>query len=501
LANVYIRSLASGTADGSSWVNAYTTGAAALSAKAAGDALWVSEDHAETAAATITWTSPGTAAVPCTIICVNHLGTVPPVAADMQTTATVTATGAFDCVIAGGYAYVYGITFKGGSGAVTNTTRVGTAQGWWRLDSCSAQKGGTSGGPITIGTQDGSRGRVDLINTTMSFSAIGDSIQFSASDVYWSNTASALLGTIPTGGLLSSNQNGGSIIRVEGVDLSAAAGTLWGIDYRVSNAVVKDCKLNASVTACSATAFAGPNYGAFTLSRCDSGGTNYRNEKYNYCGNQKVNTTIVRTGGASDNTTAISWIVTTSANSNWQMPFEAMPIAIWNSTTGANRTCTIEGVWNAAALPNNDDIWVDFEYLGSALTPQGSFATDTKATILTANAAQTASTKAWDSAAAARANSTAYTLGQVYKVASNAGRIFFCTTAGTSASAEPAGIATAVDGGSVTDGTAVFRAAVRFSLAATASSPQPGQAGAVYAYVKAAKVSSTFYVDPLITLS
>lgn len=499
MANVYIRSLAAGTGTGADWTNAYTTGAAALSAKAAGDALWVSEDHAETTAATITWTSPGTAAAPCTIICVNHLGTVPPVAADMMTTATVTATGAFDCVLAGGHAYVYGITFKGGSGAVTNSCSVCSASGWWRLDSCSIIKGGTTGNGVQFGPQNGTTGRVDLINTPVTFASTGDNIYFAGGDFYWSNTASALTGSVPANLFITNGP--GSVIKIEGVDLSAATGNLLLNNYSPRNAILKDCKLNASATIVSSGAFTGPDTGSFTISRCDSGGTNYRNEKYNYCGNQKVNTTIVRTSGASDNTTAISWIVTTSANSNWQMPFEAMPIAIWNSTTGANRTCTIEGVWNAAALPNNDDIWVDFEYLGSALTPQGSFATDTKATILTANAAQTASTKAWDSAAAARANSTAYTLGQVYKVASNAGRIFFCTTAGTSASAEPAGIATAADGGSVTDGTAVFRAAVRFSLAATASSPQPGQAGAVYAYVKAAKVSSTFYVDPLITLS
>jgi len=500
MANVYVRSGASGGGTGADWTNAYTRLSAALTASAAGDSLWVSEDHAETAAATTTHTSPGTAANPCNIICALHTGSVPPVAADMRTTATVTTTGAFDCVLAGGYAYVYGITFKGGSGAVNNSCSVGSVGSTngcgWRLDSCSVQKGGTTGGSVNIGPQDGKSGRVDLNNTTMSFASTGDAIYVAGGDFYWNNTASALLGSAPSSLLIS---NGGHLINIEGVDLSAAPSQLLNGAQNTSKIILKDCKLNASASI--TYSFVSLPRGDITLSRCDSGATNYRNERYNYCGNQKVNISLVNTGGASDNTTPISWAITTTANSKWASPFGAMPIAVWNDTISTNRVCTIQGIWNAAAVPNNDDIWVDFEYLGSSSTPLGSFASGTIATILTANAALTASTAAWDSKITARANISAYSLGDMVKVASNPGRVFFCTTAGTSAGSEPGVYATAIDGGSVTDSGAVFRAGCRFTLTATASSPQPGQVGVVYAYVKAAKASSTFYVDPLITLS
>lgn len=218
-------------------------------------------------------------------------------------------------------------------------------------------------------------------------------------------------------------------------------------------------------------------------------------------GTQTVETVAIRTSGASDGATGLSWKIATTANSKWVLPFEALPIAIWNATTASNVTATIEGLWNAAALPNNDDMWFDLEYLGASGNPQGSFVSASKADNLAAGVALTASTKAWDGQATARANSHAYSVGGIISVASNAGRIFFCTTAGTSAGSEPGGYATAVDGGSVTDSGAVFRAATRFSIAVTASSPQPAQAGTMYAYVKAAKASSTFYLDPLITLS
>lgn len=58
----------------------------------------------------------------------------------------------------------------------------------------------------------------------------------------------------------------------------------------------------------------------------------------------------------------------------------------------------------------------------------------------------------------ARVNSTAVALGYGCAVATNIGLDFICTTAGTTAGSEPAGYATAVNGGTVTDGTAVFTA-------------------------------------------
>jgi hypothetical protein len=57
-----------------------------------------------------------------------------------------------------------------------------------------------------------------------------------------------------------------------------------------------------------------------------------------------------------------------------------------------------------------------------------------------------------------RRGDTAFAVGDVVTVAADVERLFVCTTAGTSAAAEPAGYATAADGATVADGTAVFRA-------------------------------------------
>jgi hypothetical protein len=492
MAAVYVRSGAGGAATGADWANAYLTLAAALTAKAAGDVFYISEDHAETQASAMTMTSPGTVSNPCFAYCVNHAGSVPPVSADLATTATITTTGANAMTMAG-VLYVYGVTFSVGSGAVSSGFAVGTGV-TWSLKNCKMVKAGTTANAFAYNIS----GTLLLDNTTLQFGHTADRVTVgTGAKMVWLRTTSAIAGaTIPIS-LLNTNSGVGEYFYAEGVDFSAMGSgktIVPALNINTATIQFKDCKLGASVTIAATPTAPGFKVQA---SRTDSTGTNYTTYSNGYEGIAIDETVIVRTGGASDGTTPRSMKITTTANAKWAFPFEAPAIAIWNDSTAA-ATATIEGIMNAAALPNNDDVWFDLEYLGSSATPLGSFVTGTKADGLATGSALTASTQAWDSLATARANSTAYALGDVRKVASNTGRLFFCTTAGTSAGSEPAGYASAVDGGSVTDGSAVFRAGMRFkqTLSFTA-----GMKGYVYGYVKGAKASTTWYVDPMLTLA
>src|SRR5690242_12430843 len=128
MAHVYVDSNATGAGTGADWANAYTTLAAALTAKAAGDNFWVAHNHAETQTSAMTLTSPGTAANPCTVACVNKAGSVPPVSADLRTTATISTTGA-NAITAQGYMYCNGITLSAGSGAASVGITIGGSAG------------------------------------------------------------------------------------------------------------------------------------------------------------------------------------------------------------------------------------------------------------------------------------------------------------------------------------------------------------------------------------
>lgn len=472
---------------------------------AAGDTFYIGDNHAETQSTAMTVTFPGTAASPNNAYCVLATGTVPPVSADLRATATITTTGASNMTVAGPGYYVYGVAFNCGTGANSAALTMSFTQTNVVLDTCSLNNLATSAptaGIVFGGAGSGVQCKAELRNTPMRFATAGSGCSIRATDFKWLNTPSAIHASgVPTTLFVNGSALLGSV-SLEGVDLSnMAGGTL------VSNAMgcakrfyLKDCKLNASTTIVGT-----PNHPGgpeVYILRSDSAGTNYRNEKYQYAGTQTVETVLVRTSGATDGVTPLSFKLVTTANAKWAFPFEALRVSIWNPTTSANVTATLEGIYpNATSLPNNDDIWFDAEYLGSSSTPLGSFKSGTKADGLATGSALTASTVAWDSLATARANSTAYSVGDYRKVASNPGRLFYCRTAGTSASSEPGGFASAVDGGDVTDGGATFLAVMRFSMAVTMSSPQPAQAGVLYANIKVGRASSTFYVDPLIVLS
>lgn len=499
MAHVYVYSGAAGTGDGSSWANAYTTLAAALTAKAAGDQFWVAHDHAETQASAMTLTPPGTAASPNTVVCVNRAGSVPPVSADIRTTATISTTGASALTFAGGYAYWYGIAFSNATGSAAMT--ILSAAGAYKMDSCELVQGGTqASATFQIGFGSGSQPvQLELVNTPFGFLSVNQYITVRCARLIWRDSVALKTGgsyVVPTNLFAVSSRTG--TVRIEGVDLSAMGSgkTIVGANSDPCEFWLKDCKLHASVTV--ATTPTSPGSSDTYLTRCDSSATNYRCEKYSYAGTETTETTIIQTDGSSNGTTGFSAKIATTANAKWQQPFEALPLAKWNGTVGSSVTVTVEGVWNSASLPNNDELWFDVEGLATSGTPLGDFATGTKADILAAGTALTASTRAWSSLATSRANATAYGLGDVIKLASNAGRIFFCTTAGTSAGSEPGVYAAAVDGGSVTDGSAVFRAAVRFKKAVSMT---PQIAGAIYVYPKAGRASSTFYLDRDITLS
>lgn len=439
MANVYVRSGAAGTGTGADWTNAFTTLAAALTAKAAGDSFWVSEDHAETTASAITLTSAGTPGNPCFIYCVNHAGTVPPVSADLRTTATITttiATSGFQLTLAGS-AYYYGITLAFGSGATNIAAIIGnTVSSWTRMDKCLIKKVATTANTQAIKLGNGNQGEIIFNSTQVQFAATGDMIFTNWCRFKWMNTASAIQGaTLPT--TLFGTTQGGDAVYLEGVDLSALGSgkTIFGDALGSQECFLKDCKLGASVTV--ATTPTTPASRRVYVLRSDSGATNYRSEKYDYTGTQVAETSIVRTGGATDGATPLSWKLTTTANSRWLMPFEAIPLQIWCPQT-TQQTVTIEGTWNSGAVPNNDDIWVDAEYLGSASTPLGSFATSTKADNLATNAALSSSSKAWG-------------------------------------------------GGGSGVGWSPFKMSVTFT---------PAQVGPVTLYIRAAKASSTFYIDP-----
>jgi hypothetical protein len=439
VASYYVWSGATGSANGTSWANAYTTLTLAFTGKAAGDVFYVAHDHAE-ASATVTLTALGTIANPNRVICVNRAGSVPPVSADRRATAQV-ATTTNGAIVLNGFIHYDGIIFVAGNSTGSGNIGVsGTSGVWMRFDNCSFRIGSTGAGQINFGNFGATFiNYVELNNTTMSFSAATQSVQVNNVQ-RWRNTPLALIGTaVPTTLFVPRASTGGDIECI-GVDFSAAGsgktivGALAGASINKFRFI--DCKHDAAVTKSAVPT----SYGSTEIDFIRSGasGVNYTIFRHRISGTLDQETTIVRTGGASDGTTPLSWKVVTTANCAFSMPFECPPIAIWNDTTGSAKTATIEGIWGGGAVPLDSDIWIDVEYLGDAASPQGSFVNDGTPDLLSTAANQTSSSATW--------------------------------------------------GGSTTK----FKLNVTFT---------PQQKGWIYARVKCAKPSSTFYIDPLVTLT
>ena len=448
MAAYYVWSGATGSANGTSWANAYTTLATAFTGKAAGDTFYVAHDHAESAAAVLTLTGPGTSTSPIKIICVNRAGSVPPVSADRRATAQVITTSNNNITIAG-WSHYDGVIFSAGTGSTSSASIIlcSASYQWLRFDNCSFRFPitGSSGGSLVAGSSGGNNGGtyVELNNTTMSFAgsnAAVPAIQLTGT-MKWRNTPAALLTFNNTAGLVVPIAAlKGAQFECVGVDLSAIpagvplanliAGAVQG-----SRATFLDCKLNPAALKSSARTAVTP-YVEIDFYRSGSSGVNYNVYSQRIGGDLSEETTIVRTGGAVDGATSLSWKVVTAAASfcNFSFPFECPPI-VFKVTAGTPVTATVEGVWGAGVVPNDDECWVDVEYLGDASSPQGAFVSDGKADLLTAAAPQTASTATW--------------------------------------------------GGSTTK----FKLAVAFT---------PAQSGLAYARVKCAKPATTFYIDPMV---
>lgn len=438
MASYYVYSGAAGAGTGADWANAFTTLSAALTGKAAGDIFYVAHDHAESSAVAISVTAPGTTANPNFIYCVNRAGSVPPVHADLRTTATIQTTGNVSITIGGSY-YMYGIQFTAGNSTGSpGLSNVGTSAAQTvTLEACVLKIGSTgSVGQINsaMNAQDGCTLR--LIDCDLIFSQVAQTFQA------WGNIQvrggrAAPSGTVPTS-MFAQASNRACRLEIEGMDCSTlvTGKELIAPTGPAIYARVRNCRLGVGgVISSTPTAPGRPNVEALN---CDSGDTGYKSEKYGYEGTRSVETTIVRSGGASDGLTPISWKVVTTANAKYVLPFECEPIAVWNETIGSARTVTVEGIWGGGAVPNDDEIWIDVEYLGTSGFPKSSFVSTKKASGLAAAAAVASSAASW--------------------------------------------------GGSTTP----------FKLSATFT---PQEKGWVYVRPKVGKSSSTFYIDPIALLS
>lgn len=442
MATLYVRSTDGSDADnGTTWALAKATLAGAAAIDAAGDVIYVSQSHAESSATAQSIALAGTLASPVKVICASDAAEPPTASA---TTATVTTTGN-TAITFTGTGYVYGISFSAGSGtsggSATLAIYSGNSSGQMVFESCKFTCG-TSGSTQNIGVGGDGAGEQKTVwrSCDVKFGHASQNVSLGRGFFEWNGGSLLSGGTSPTNLVKAGNTNSNCVL--SGINLSNASA---GINiFSVGNAgrrIIRNSRLPASWSGnlTSGTFSFGDRCEMYN---CDAADTNYRIWIKDYAGDLTQETTIVRTGGATDGTTPLSWKLVSTANAEYPLPtFDTPEIVKWNDTTGTSVTVTVEIITDNVTL-KDDEIWVDVQYLGTSGFPLSTFASDCKSDPIPAGANQTTSTATW-------------------------------TTTGLTTPTKQ-------------------KLSVTFT---------PQEKGFIHAVVKLAKASTTVYVDPMLTVA
>lgn len=344
---------------------------------AAGDTVYVASNHAPSMAASQTWAG-GTTAVQIRVICAD-LSTVPPT--DLATTAVETITATTASFTLTNSLYVYGLTLTTASTSSNNGINLATTAATNPqnivLEECFLNARSTNASSrISFGSGSGANARdagFYVKNCTLSLGGANARFAFGNGRIVIEDCVFASNSTAPTVlGLLST---GAGPITLRDCDISLITGTLFDISSAAPHDVyVQNCQLGSGVTPTTGTVTSAAGNRVY-IHNSDSTGTNYRLYETRYEGTVQHELSIVRTGGASDGTTPISWHATTTANSTFFEPLQLPEIAMWNDTTGSAITAAIYITHSASALLTNEDIWIEVEYLGASGNPLGSIVT------------------------------------------------------------------------------------------------------------------------------
>jgi hypothetical protein len=362
---------------------------------AAGDRVFCSSDHDDTTSllnTTFQFLQDGSFASPQSAYSVDRTtGNIPPLGTDIIQGCTFEPASGVTVTINGGI--IDGINFKL-LGASSGQFGGGSTMGMTMMNGTITLQG-------TSGLSTATPIKVTLANVNIVANGTSASVfqnTTAAGLLVWKDTASAISGsgTASLTSLLAFNNAVYRDVLIDGVDLSGLPSGLVisGVTNPGGTIRVYNSKLWTSYALGGITEAAFGN-AVIEAVNVGTGATNYISERHSTFGDLTTETTITRSSGASDGTTAFSHkIVTTARAVNLNKVFEAFPISIWNSTTGL-RTATIELI--SSAPLNNNDVWADCQYLGSSSAPNGSLATSYPATPLTTGSAIISSLATWNS--------------------------------------------------------------------------------------------------------
>jgi len=403
MATRYVRSTDGSDADdGSTWALAKATLTGVAAIDTAGDRIWVSDNHAETTAGAITIALAGTLADPTQVLCGDDAAE-PPTA--LSTAGTISTTGANSITLQGN-AYVCGLTFSAGSAASSAALVLNNVTAnIMKFEDCGFVLNNTNGGSaITPGVASSI---TEFINCSFKFGAAAQTVDNRGhikikGGLWAAGTAAQTIIFEPSGS--------GPLLEADGIDFSNLGST---VDLVTGGGIpagtlhfFRNCKLPASWSGDLVSSALTNPISRVEMWNCDSGDTNYRMWIETYTGSIKSETTLVKTGGASDGDTPLSWKMASNTISEYPLNVLRSPEIFSERITsvGSAKTITVDILHDSVTALKDDEIWLEVQYLGTSGFPLGLFVNDAKADVLAAGANQAASGATWTTTGMANPN-------------------------------------------------------------------------------------------------
>jgi len=383
--------------DGLSWANAKATFGAAVTLAAAGERIYVDDDHQETLTADTLYAFAGTEGSPVEVIVVLT-NTTTAVADYNDGIQWIEGDTGDDEIEFSGYSYFWGIYFEVGDMA-TNFVSVDSSvifeKSKIKLDEVVGDYLGLYG----------DNAQLNLIDSDVEFGHISN---------YFRLTGTATL--IWIGGTLTGDQNNlfyiyddGGVVRATGIDISSMdAGNIFYVAEGSERILgyLKGIKLHANNPTL-ITAGVSPEKGSEVLMDiADNGNTIYKFRREYQYGYAQDETTKVITGkalydGVNEFTTKM--VSRAAPTASYFDPWRYHLTTLREAGFAANRTYTVHIAQDDAAVQppelDNDEVWIEVIYPDDA-NAKYNIDTDKKATPTTAAAAQTASGEGWEGLAA-----------------------------------------------------------------------------------------------------
>lgn len=393
----------------STWANATFTITKATANDAPGDIIYVSNNHAESGSGPgVLAHFAGTANTPNKVLCVRDTAE-PPV--QLANTATLTSISSWGQTVTG-CAYIYGLTFipgnaAGAAGLVLGSYNIASSITAQVYESCIFRYlSTTTSSYMSIGTNTTSSAHgklVEFINCDIKLGVTGYTSAIKIHIPFIWNGGSFEAGSAtPTAGLfgIADSASHPTNTVIKNVNFSNLANSLifCTSGYYRGDLKLINCKLPANwsgglIGSGSTTLGSGTRVSMYN---CDNLTTNYRLWIETYAGSIKSETTLVKSGGATDGTTTLSWKLASTANANeFVAPLITDDMAIWIENIGVSKTITVDILHDSVTALTDAEIWLEIDYLGSSASPLGTPLSDKRSTVLTTPTNQSSSTATW----------------------------------------------------------------------------------------------------------